>query len=249
MTKDIDTSAVIRRQREFYNKKYAQWPQLKSVDLFWQHVSDEIIRYLSISKDKKYLYLGVGDGFIVEYIASKTGAVIYGIDVSDFSLRCCNSKKGDTTFYVNADAQKLPFKDRSFNGVIAPAVLHHLSDLKTAFSEFRRVLRDEKMVYSIDPRDYFIRRCLNFFIRRIISEDEIQLKQKELEELYNTSGFQITFSAPSYFIIPIIVPLFKRIRLDLPEWLFNVLMKADTYCAKKKFLQPLSWTFTIVASG
>lgn len=248
MTKDIDTSAVIRRQREFYNKKYAQWPQLKSVDLFWKHVSDEIIRLLHISKGKRYLYLGVGDGFIVEYIANKTGATIYGIDVSDYSLNYCNSKKGKTTFYINGDAQNLPFKNSSFNGVIAPAVLHHLPDLRSTFLEFRRVLTDDKIVYSIDPRDYGIRRFLNLFISRIISEDEIQLKQKDVEGLYRQSGFDIKSSAPSYFIIPIIVPLFKRIRLDLPERLFNMLMKADIYCAKLKFLQRFSWTFTIVAT-
>jgi ubiquinone/menaquinone biosynthesis C-methylase UbiE len=245
-SKNIDE--VIKRQRDFYNKKYAQWPQLRSVDLFWQHVSDEIITLLNIKRDKKYLYLGVGDGFVMEYIAKKTGARIYGIDVSDYSLRYCDKKKGNTTYYLCADAQRLPFKDNSFSGVIAPAVLHHLPDLKKAFTEFKRVLTDDNIIYSFDPRDYVIRSCFNFFIRRIVSEDEIQLKQRELEEMYRASGFKVKLSRPSFFFIPIIVPLFKRIRLDMPESLFNILMKTDKYVASKKFLQPLSWTFTVVAT-
>jgi ubiquinone/menaquinone biosynthesis C-methylase UbiE len=244
--KDIDE--VIKRQRDFYNKKYAQWPQLHSVDLFWQHVSDEIITLLNIKRDKKYLYLGVGDGFVMEYIAKKTGARIYGIDVSDYSLRYCDKKKGNTTHYLCADAQRLPFKDNSFSGVIAPAVLHHLPNLEKAFAEFKRVLTDDNIIYSIDPRDYFIRSCFNFFIRRIVSEDEIQLKQKKLEEMYRASGFKVKLSRPSFLFIPIIVPLFKRIRIDMPESLFNTLMKADKYFARKRFFQPLSWTFTIVAT-
>lgn len=248
MKKDKNISEVIKRQRDFYNKKYSQWPQLHSVDLFWQHVSDEIIRLLNIEKDKRYLYLGVGDGFVMEYIARKTGAHIDGIDVSDYSLLYCNKKKGDTTDYICADAQRLPFKSNSFNGVIAPAVLHHLPDLKMAFAEFKRVLVNDKIIYSIDPRDYFIRRFLNIFISRIISEDEIQLKQKELEELYRASGFKIKLSSPSYFFIPIIVPLLKRIKVDIPESLFNIFMRVDTYFVKKKIFQPFSWSFTIVAT-
>jgi len=241
-------SEVLKRQRDFYNKKYAQWPRLRSVDLFWQHVSDEIIKLLDIRKDKKYLYLGVGDGFIMEYIAQKTGARIFGIDVSDYSLIYCMKKKGDGTFFINADAQRLPFKDNSFSGVIAPAVLHHLPDLKKAFTEFKRVLTDDKIIYSIDPRDYFLRRCINFFIARLISEDEIQLDQKKLETLYLESGFKIISSRPTYLFIPIIVPLFKRIRIDMPEKLFNFFLAIDTSLAKIRFLQSFSWTFTVVAS-
>jgi ubiquinone/menaquinone biosynthesis C-methylase UbiE len=40
-----------------------------------------------------------------------------------------------------ADAERLPFPDESFDLVLGHAVLHHLPDLGTAFSEFLRVLR------------------------------------------------------------------------------------------------------------
>ncbi len=247
MTENKNISDVLKRQRDFYNKKYAQWPQLRSVDLFWKHVSDEIITFLKIEKGKKYLYLGVGDGFIMEYIAKKTGAIIFGIDVSDYSLEYCNNKKGNTTHFICADAQQLPFKSNTFHGVIAPAVLHHLPDIERAFSEFKRVLTGDKIVYSIDPRDYFIRRCINLFIKRIVSEDEIQLKQTEVEDMYIASGFKIVASKATFLFIPIIVPLFKRIRIDMPDKLFNFFLGIDTYLAKNRFLQPLSWTFTVVA--
>ena len=41
----------------------------------------------------------------------------------------------------HADAESLPFADESFDLVLGHAVLHHIPDLATAFSEFRRVLR------------------------------------------------------------------------------------------------------------
>jgi SAM-dependent methyltransferase len=39
------------------------------------------------------------------------------------------------------DAERLPFKDQSFDLVFGHAVLHHLPDLPAALTEFRRVLR------------------------------------------------------------------------------------------------------------
>jgi len=39
-----------------------------------------------------------------------------------------------------ADAERLPFEDRSFDLVLGHAVLHHIPDLQRAFAEFERVL-------------------------------------------------------------------------------------------------------------
>jgi SAM-dependent methyltransferase len=42
---------------------------------------------------------------------------------------------------VETEAEALPFEDESFDIVFGHAVLHHIPDLRRAFSEFRRVLR------------------------------------------------------------------------------------------------------------
>jgi ubiquinone/menaquinone biosynthesis C-methylase UbiE len=42
---------------------------------------------------------------------------------------------------VVAEAERLPFGDRSFDLVFGHAVLHHIPDLRRAFGEFHRVLR------------------------------------------------------------------------------------------------------------
>jgi ubiquinone/menaquinone biosynthesis C-methylase UbiE len=42
---------------------------------------------------------------------------------------------------VEAEAEDLPFADRSFDLVFGHAVLHHIPDLERAFAEFARVLR------------------------------------------------------------------------------------------------------------
>ena len=51
-----------------------------------------------------------------------------------------------------ADAESLPFADRSFDLVLGHAVLHHLPDLERAFAEFHRVLRPGgRIVFAGEP--------------------------------------------------------------------------------------------------
>ncbi len=54
-----------------------------------------------------------------------------------------------------ADAEALPFEDRSFDLLLGHAVLHHLPDLDRAFSEFYRVLRPGGfIVFAGEPSRY-----------------------------------------------------------------------------------------------
>lgn len=53
---------------------------------------------------------------------------------------------------ARADAESLPFSDESFDLVLGHAVLHHLPDLRRAFSEFHRVLRPGgRIVFAGEP--------------------------------------------------------------------------------------------------
>ena len=53
---------------------------------------------------------------------------------------------------ARADAESLPFADRSFDLVLGHAVLHHLPDLQRAFEEFHRVLRPGgRIVFAGEP--------------------------------------------------------------------------------------------------
>jgi SAM-dependent methyltransferase len=56
---------------------------------------------------------------------------------------------------VSADAERLPFKDGSFDIVLGHAVLHHIPDLPTAFGEFERVLAPGgTLLFAGEPSRY-----------------------------------------------------------------------------------------------
>ncbi len=54
-----------------------------------------------------------------------------------------------------ADAERLPFKDASFDLVLGHAVLHHIPDLQRAFAEFERVLAPGgTLLFAGEPSRY-----------------------------------------------------------------------------------------------
>jgi ubiquinone/menaquinone biosynthesis C-methylase UbiE len=56
---------------------------------------------------------------------------------------------------VSADAERLPFKDGSFDLVLGHAVLHHIPDLATAFGELARVLAPGgTLLFAGEPSRY-----------------------------------------------------------------------------------------------
>jgi SAM-dependent methyltransferase len=56
---------------------------------------------------------------------------------------------------VSADAERLPFKDESFDLVLGHAVLHHIPDLATAFGELARVLAPGgTLLFAGEPSRY-----------------------------------------------------------------------------------------------
>lgn len=65
-------------------------------------------------------------------------------DISPGMVRALNTnaqRLGLTVKTARADAESLPFAERSFDLVLGHAVLHHLPDLERAFREFHRVLQ------------------------------------------------------------------------------------------------------------
>jgi SAM-dependent methyltransferase len=70
-------------------------------------------------------------------------------DISPGMLQTLSDNAGRLGLSVKtarADAESLPFADRSFDLVLGHAVLHHLPDLDAAFHEFHRVLAPGGMI-------------------------------------------------------------------------------------------------------
>jgi len=91
------------------------------------------------------LEIGAGTGyFTLNLIQAGLIGRATATDISPGMLAALEENAGRLGLDVRtaaAEAETLPFPDRTFDLVFGHAVLHHLPDLQRAFSEFARVLR------------------------------------------------------------------------------------------------------------
>jgi SAM-dependent methyltransferase len=103
-------------------------------------------------RGKRVLDFGCGHGMAAVVLARR-GAVVTACDLSAgyvAEARARARANGVTVACVQADGQRLPFADRSFDAVWGHAILHHL-DVPTAAGELRRVLRPGGVAVLCEP--------------------------------------------------------------------------------------------------
>lgn len=94
-------------------------------------------------KDKKVLELGCGTG-LYSYLAIHFGASwVVGLDLSAEGLRFAkrfSESWGHNVTLIRGDADNLPFRDESFNGVMSFWLLEHLPNPQATLRESFRTL-------------------------------------------------------------------------------------------------------------
>lgn len=106
---------------------------------------------------KKILYIGCGNGRNIPLL-QKNGAEVVGLDASEGLIEEAKKNVGNEPAPIEADlrgrdhsvtfvhgfAEDLPFENEEFDGIVAFASLHHITNTKkreTAFKEAFRVLK------------------------------------------------------------------------------------------------------------
>lgn len=96
-----------------------------------------------------WLDLGCGTGWIYEVVQLRGyHRRVVGIDIALGMLRHAQRKQMPA---VLGQAEKLPFDDACFDGVLAKGVLHHVSDMASAVAEIARVLKPGGVAVLADP--------------------------------------------------------------------------------------------------
>jgi SAM-dependent methyltransferase len=101
---------------------------------------------------KRILDLGCGHGMAAVVLARR-GARVTALDLSADYLREAAQRAAANralVSFVQADAERLPFADGSFDGIWGNAVLHHL-DTRRAAQEVRRVLVAGSIAVFCEP--------------------------------------------------------------------------------------------------
>lgn len=147
-------SKLVKEINRIYHEIEAQdydsrHPEIIEGDVkWWRALGEKFIKPLSKSKNISLLDVGSGTGFVgnisLEYTKSKDMFVCYDLSYNMLNKareKLKNSFPDKKEFFLNGDAELLPFKDGSFNIITINAVIHHLPNYKSLLGEIDRILR------------------------------------------------------------------------------------------------------------
>jgi SAM-dependent methyltransferase len=104
----------------------------------------------ALDGSRRILELGCGSGDDARRL-SAGGAEVVAVDVERHTA--WNGDEARLTF-VASSAERLPFQDESFDGVLARDSLHHVAEPGRALREIRRVLRRGAPAVIVEPNRF-----------------------------------------------------------------------------------------------
>jgi SAM-dependent methyltransferase len=131
-------SARIRLHQRFSTNRYG----------FFRWMFDRI----QIPENARVLELGCGTGLLWRGFAQAPRG--WRVILTDMSAGMLSEARGNLAqlgrsfTYAQADAQAIPFRDESFDAVIANHMLYHVPDIPRALAEVRRVLKPSGFCYA-----------------------------------------------------------------------------------------------------
>ena len=104
-------------------------------------------------REKKFLDIGCGLGFF-SLRAGKLGANVYGIDIGSNLIKICKKRYPKGKFSV-ASAERIPFKDNSFDIILCTEVIEHVNNQQKVIDEIFRVLKQGGHLVITTPNRIF----------------------------------------------------------------------------------------------
>lgn len=177
MKKNINT-------RSFWNSQNIKNAELLSYSQIYIHKHNIVLKWLG-KNNISLLNIGVGNGYLEKLLQLKNKKIkLFGIDISDHSIRNIKDKVGGT--FKVSNITKIPFKNSLFDIVTALDILEHLNlgELNTGLKEIRRILKDNgRLIISVPLNEKYTDRKIN---RHLIS-----FSKKSILNILRKNNFKI----------------------------------------------------------
>ena len=148
---------------EFYESQIETYDIIDGFS-YWESLYSEYARW--INKNLPYwldnvIELGCGTGLLTQFLKQKSSAV-YGFDLCEKFLKKAQYRGGKNFFPHLAEISCLPIRDEFADAVICLNTLDHISDIKSVFSEAKRITKDNGIFlfditssWAFDPWSFF----------------------------------------------------------------------------------------------
>jgi SAM-dependent methyltransferase len=100
-----------------------------------------LARLLESRPGETVLDVGCGTGYFTRHVAESRSGWVAGIDRDEAAVRYAHGHSTGNSAFARADAQRLPFPDRSFDIVVSVTALCFMQDERAALIEMLRVVR------------------------------------------------------------------------------------------------------------
>lgn len=169
-----------------------------------------ILKNLNLSDREKILEVGCGRGFYLKILIDTLPHLdITGIDLNEKYLSVAKGFiNNNKVKLVKVDATNLPFKNKTFDRIIATEILEHIPNDQKAISEMYRVLKPDGIaMVTVPNKNYpFLWDPLNWLAERIFNRhipsniwwlsgiwaDHVRLyDERDLKDKVEKEGFKI----------------------------------------------------------
>lgn len=231
--------------------RYAYRYSFEFSRLFQDDWHAELLSHLP-PNSKRVLDLGCGTGFfLAELDAKRPGAV--GLDISHAMLRV-SEQYVPSARLVTADAERLPFRERSFDAIFCKGSLHHTRDHVGFLSNCRRALASDGVLIMSEPcNDNFLIRWARYLLYKFSPHFDLGdqgFTKEDLRELYQRAGFDVTY-AGRYGVFAYVLAGFPD-HLGILRFvpgnvaLVRFFLKLDRWLCTKRFLRIFAFQVVMV---
>lgn len=162
-------------------------------DFFSEYKIVELLKFEDACKPLKILDFGCGDGNSSVYLRKHfPNATIFGIDVSEESIRQAQKKNIVNTTFSAFDGLKIPFNIDEFDLVFTSMVFHHIEHHLHGgvLLEIKRILKQGGRFYNFEhnPNNPLTRKVVN---QCEFDKDAVLLKSAYHKTIINKSGLTL----------------------------------------------------------
>ncbi|AUV80437.1 SAM-dependent methyltransferase [Salinigranum rubrum] len=172
------------RARLFYKYLSKVYDQVNP--FIWdEEMRAEALSMVDIERDDRVLDVGCGTGFATEGLLEHTDDV-HGLDQSVHQMEKAFEKFGkhDKVKFYRGDAERLPFKDDTFDVVWSSGSIEYWPNPVDALVEFRRVVKPGNQVLVVGPDD-----PKSTVFQKLADAIMLFYDEEEAQQMFEEAGF------------------------------------------------------------
>lgn len=193
---------IEKSSKEQFNQ-WATWFDMSFSHWQFSMSNGDALKVLHPKKNSSILDVGCGTGILLEQAdALNRNIKLYGIDISDGMIEKAKIKFGNRAALRVGSANKLPYKDNTFDYVVCCTSLHHHPNTKKSLSEMYRVVKKRGTVLVLDVFVDGLLRTLSYRLDNMIFKEgkTFAYTRKQMYQLFKDAGFQnISQQTQAYF--------------------------------------------------